>query len=41
MGRKLTIVALGGSRARRSRSRAALQVALAGAADAGADTTLS
>jgi FMN reductase len=36
----LTIVGLGGSLAQTSRSRAALSVALAGAAEAGADTTL-
>jgi FMN reductase len=36
----LTIVGLGGSLAEVSRSRAALQVALDGAADAGANTTL-
>ena len=36
----LTIVGLGGSMARVSRSRAALQVALQGAAEAGARTEL-
>jgi FMN reductase len=36
----LTIVGLGGSLARISRSRAALEIALNGAADAGANTTL-
>jgi FMN reductase len=36
----LTIVGLGGSLARNSRSRAALEVALSGAAEAGAETTL-
>jgi FMN reductase len=36
----LTIVGLGGSLARVSKSRAALQLALEGAADAGAETTL-
>jgi FMN reductase len=36
----LTIVGLGGSLAKVSRSRAALDVALAGAAEAGAETTL-
>jgi FMN reductase len=36
----LKIVGLGGSLAKTSRSRAALSVALAGAADAGAETTL-
>ena len=36
----LTIVGLGGSLAKVSRSRAALEVALGGAADAGAETTL-
>jgi len=36
----LTIVGLGGSMARTSRSRAALQMALDGAADAGAETRL-
>lgn len=36
----LTVVGLGGSLARVSRSRAALQVALAGAAEAGAETQL-
>jgi FMN reductase len=36
----LTIVGLGGSLAQTSRSRAALEVALAGAADAGAETQL-
>jgi FMN reductase len=40
MSTALTIVGLGGSLAQISRSRAALQVALDGAADAGADTTL-
>jgi len=40
MDRPLTIVGLGGSLARISRSRAALQVALDGAAGAGAETTL-
>jgi FMN reductase len=40
MAGKLTIVGLGGSLAAISRSRAALRVALEGAADAGADTTL-
>src|SRR5262249_558889 len=40
MTRTLTIVGLGGSLARTSRSRAALQVALEGAATAGAETTL-
>jgi FMN reductase len=40
MNRRLTVVGLGGSLARTSRSRAALQVALEGAASAGADTTL-
>lgn len=40
MTSELTIVGLGGSLARVSRSRAALQVALDGAADAGANTTL-
>ena len=40
MAGELTIVGLGGSLAQISRSRAALRVALAGAADAGARTTL-
>jgi FMN reductase len=40
MTRTLTIVGLGGSLARVSRSRAALQLALEGAANAGAETTL-
>jgi FMN reductase len=40
MSRTLTIVGLGGSLAKTSRSRAALRVALAGAADAGAETEL-
>ena len=40
MTRALTIVGLGGSIARVSRSRAALQLALEGAAEAGAVTTL-
>src|SRR5262245_60776027 len=40
MSRMLTIVGLGGSLARRSRSRAALEVALEGAASAGAETLL-
>ena len=40
MSKTLTIVGLGGSTANVSRSRAALQVALEGAADAGADTQL-
>jgi azobenzene reductase len=40
MSRTLTIVGLGGSLARRSRSRAALEVALEGAASAGAETSL-
>jgi NAD(P)H-dependent FMN reductase len=40
MTRTLAIVGLGGSLARVSRSRAALQVALEGAAIAGAGTTL-
>jgi FMN reductase len=40
MTRTLTIVGLGGSLARVSRSRAALQLALEGAASAGAETTL-
>src|SRR5919201_805487 len=40
MSRPLTIVGLGGSTASVSRSRAALQTALAGAADAGARTEL-
>lgn len=40
MTRALTIVGLGGSLARVSRSRAALQLALGGAASAGAETTL-
>jgi FMN reductase len=40
MSNTLTIVGLGGSTANVSRSRAALQVALEGAADAGADTQL-
>ena len=40
MDRSLTIVCLGGSIARASRSRAALQVALEGAASAGAETRL-
>src|SRR5271167_1005597 len=40
MSRTLKIVGLGGSLARVSRSRAALQVALEGAASAGAETTL-
>ena len=40
MASTLTIVGLGGSIARVSRSRAALQVALAGAAEAGATTKL-
>jgi FMN reductase len=40
MDRSLTIVGLGGSIARASRSRAALQVALEGAASAGAGTRL-
>ena len=37
---RITVVGLGGSIAKESRSRAALQVALAGAADAGAATQL-
>lgn len=40
MTRTLTIVGLGGSLARVSKSRAALQLALEGAASAGAETTL-
>jgi FMN reductase len=40
MTRTLTIVGLGGSLARASKSRAALQLALEGAASAGAETTL-
>ena len=40
MTRTLTIVGLGGSLARVSRSRAALQLALEGAGSAGAETTL-
>ena len=40
MARTLTVVGLGGSIARLSRSRAALQVALGGAEDAGAETKL-
>jgi NAD(P)H-dependent FMN reductase len=40
MATTLTVVGLGGSIARVSRSRAALQVALAGAAAAGAETKL-
>src|SRR5262245_45308049 len=40
MAKTLTIVGLGGSLAQISRSRAALQVALEGAAQAGAATTL-
>lgn len=40
MATPLTVVGLGGSIARVSRSRAALKVALAGAADAGAETKL-
>ena len=40
MTKRLTIVGLGGSLAKTSRSRAALQLALEGAADAGAETTL-
>jgi NADPH-dependent FMN reductase len=40
MTKTLTIVGLGGSLAKTSRSRAALQVALEGAAAAGAETTL-
>ncbi|MFL5842281.1 MAG: NADPH-dependent FMN reductase [Thermoleophilaceae bacterium] len=40
MGEKLTIVGLGGSLRGASRSRAALEVALDGAANAGADTVL-
>jgi FMN reductase len=40
MTRPLTIVGLGGSLARVSRSRAALQLALEGAARAGAETTM-
>jgi FMN reductase len=40
MARTLTVVGLGGSIAGVSRSRAALQVALAGAAEAGAETKL-
>jgi FMN reductase len=40
MPRSLTVVGLGGSLAKISRSRAALQVALEGAATAGAQTTL-
>jgi FMN reductase len=40
MANRLTIVGLGGSLARISRSRAALQVALDGAANAGAETEL-
>jgi FMN reductase len=40
MARTLTIVGLGGSLAQISRSRAALQVSLEGAAEAGAATTL-
>jgi FMN reductase len=40
MERMLTIVGLGGSVARTSRSRAALEVALEGAASAGAETRL-
>jgi len=39
-GRALSIVGLGGSLARTSRSRSALQVALDGAAEAGAETLL-
>ena len=40
MTKRLTIVGLGGSLGKTSRSRAALQVALEGAASAGAETTL-
>jgi hypothetical protein len=40
MSRTLTIVGLGGSLARRSRSWAALELALEGAASAGAETLL-
>ena len=40
MANRLTIVGLGGSLAQISRSRAALQVALDGAASAGAETEL-
>ena len=40
VGRSLRIVGLGGSLAEVSRSRAALRVALEGAASAGAETTL-
>jgi NAD(P)H-dependent FMN reductase len=40
MANRLTIVGLGGSLAQISRSRAALQVALDGAANAGAETEL-
>ena len=40
MTKKLTIVGLGGSTARISRSRAALRAALDGAASAGAETEL-
>ena len=40
MSKQLTIVGLGGSLARISRSRAALETALGGAADAGAETQL-
>jgi FMN reductase len=40
MTERLSIVGLGGSLARTSRSRAALQLALEGAASAGAETTL-
>ena len=40
MARALTVVGLGGSIAKVSRSRAALRVALAGAAEAGAETKL-
>jgi hypothetical protein len=40
MATTLTIVGLGGSLARISRSRSAFEVALAGAGSAGADTQL-
>jgi FMN reductase len=40
MARALTIVGLGGSLARVSKSRAALELALEGASSAGAETTL-
>jgi multimeric flavodoxin WrbA len=40
MTKRLTIVGLGGSLAKTSRSRAALRMALEGAASAGAETTI-